>query len=92
MLIIHYVVILNQISYSLPTSILSHCGMLAPSKEKQISPDGNCLFSSLSYVITGSDYYHKEISELLVRKMKNEFRTVCTNYCSAHYDFLPEQH
>ena len=31
---------------------------LAPSKEKRISPDGNCLLSSLSYVIAGSDHYH----------------------------------
>ena len=65
---------------------------LAPSKEKRIYPDGNYLFSSLSYVIIGSDHYHKEIRELLIRKMKNEFRTVCTNYCSPHYDLLPEHH
>ena len=33
---------------------------LAPSKEKRVSPDGNCIFSSLSYVVTGSDHYQKE--------------------------------
>ena len=37
---------------------------LAPSMEKRVSPDGNCLFSSLSYVVTGSDHYHKEFREL----------------------------
>ena len=43
---------------------------LVPSKEKRISPDGNCLFSSLSFIITGSDHYHKEIRELLITNMK----------------------
>ena len=31
---------------------------LVPSREKRISPDGNCLFRSLSFVITGTDYNH----------------------------------
>ena len=65
---------------------------LAPSKEKRASPDGNCLFSSLSYVVTGSDHYHKEFRELLVTNMKNKYRTECTNYCTAKYDLLPEKH
>ena len=34
---------------------------LAPSKEKRISPDGNCPFSSLSYVIRGSNHYKKKL-------------------------------
>ena len=33
---------------------------LRPSKEKRISPDGNCLFRSISYVITGSDHHTKK--------------------------------
>ena len=49
---------------------------LAPSKGKRISPDGNCLFSSLSYVITGTDYYHTEIRELLIQNMTNKYRYV----------------
>ena len=65
---------------------------VAPSKEKRISPDGNCLFSSLSYVIAGTDSYHKEIRELLIQNMTNKYREICTNYCSAHYDLLPENH
>ena len=65
---------------------------LAPSKEKRVSPDGNCLFSSLSYVVTDSDHYHKELRELLVTNMKNIYRTECTNYCTAKYDLLPEKH
>ena len=32
---------------------------LVPSKEKRIAPDGNCLFSSLSYILTGTDHNHK---------------------------------
>ena len=63
---------------------------LAPSKEKRISPDGNCLFRSLSYILTGSDDYHKEIRELLIQNMKNKYREICTNYCIAHYNLLPE--
>ena len=51
---------------------------LALSKEKRISPDGNCLSSSISYVITGTDYYHTE----------NQYRKVCTDYCSAQTCFL----
>ena len=42
---------------------------LFPSKGKRISPDGNCLFSSLSHVITGTDYYHTEILELLIQNL-----------------------
>lgn len=64
---------------------------LAPSKEKRVSPDGNCLFSSLSYVVTGSDHYHREFRELLIKNMKNKYRTECTNYCTSHCDLLPEQ-
>ena len=40
---------------------------LRPSKEKRISPDGNCLFRLISYVNTGSDHYHQEIREILVQ-------------------------
>ena len=42
---------------------------LVPSREKRISPDGNCLFRSLSFVITGTDYNHQLIRELIVNKM-----------------------
>ena len=63
---------------------------LAPSKEKRISPDGNCLFSSLSYVITGTDCFHKEIRENLLENMKGQYKDICTNYCCSHYELLPE--
>ena len=62
----------------------------APSKEKRISPDGNCLFSSLSYVITGTDCFHKEIREILLENMKGQYKDICTNYCCSHYELLPE--
>ena len=39
---------------------------LIPSRDKRISPDGNYLFRSLSYVITGTDYYHQQIRELIL--------------------------
>ena len=61
---------------------------LTPSKEKRICPDGNCLFRSISYVITGSDHYHKEIREILIENMKGDHREDCTNYCYAHNDIL----
>ena len=61
-----------------------------PSKEKRISPDGNCLFRSLSYILTGTDYYHKEIRALLIHNMTNNYLDVCTKYCVAHYSLLPE--
>ena len=32
---------------------------LVPTKERRISPDGNCLFSSLSFVITGADRFQR---------------------------------
>ena len=63
---------------------------LIPSREKRISPDGNCLFRSLSYVITGTDRYHQQIRELLIQKMKREYRESCSKYCSARNDLLPE--
>lgn len=44
---------------------------LAPSKEKRISPDGNCLFRSLSYILSGSDHYLNKIRVLLLQNMKN---------------------
>ena len=40
---------------------------LITNKEKRISPDGNCLFRSLSYVITGSDHNHKILEEFWLR-------------------------
>ena len=58
---------------------------LVPSKERGISPDGNCLFSSLSYVITGTDRFHREIRELLLENMRGAYREKRTNYCTFHY-------
>ena len=63
---------------------------LAPCKEKRIAPDGNCLFSSLSYILTGNDRSHKEIRVLLLEHMKGLYRDICTRYCNSHYDLLPE--
>ena len=61
---------------------------LRPSKEKRISPDGNCLFRSISYVITGSDHYHQEIREVLIQNMKGKYREECTRYCYTQNDIL----
>ena len=36
-----------------------------PTREKRISFYRTCLFRSLSYIITGTDYNHKEIRELI---------------------------
>ena len=63
---------------------------LVPSREKRISPDGNCLFRSLSFVITGTDYNHQLIRELIVNKVKGEYREQSSKYCNAHNDLLPE--
>ena len=63
---------------------------LVPSKERRISPDGNCLFRSLSFVLTGTDRFHKDIRDFLVENMKSAYRETCTNYCHSHYELLPE--
>ena len=65
---------------------------LRPSKEKRISPDGNCLFSSLSFIITGSDHFHKEIREMLVENMRGPYREICSRYCCSKKDLLEEAH
>lgn len=63
---------------------------LIPSRENRISPDGNGLFRSLSYVIAGTDSYHQQIRGLLIQKMKGEYRETCSKYCNARNDLLPE--
>ena len=63
---------------------------LIPTREKRISADGNCLFRSLSYLITRTDYNHREIRELIIDKIKGEYRTFATNYVQARKDVLPE--
>ena len=49
---------------------------LVPSKEKRIAPDGNRLFSSLSYILTGTNHNHKEIRELLVSNMRGKYQDI----------------
>ena len=53
---------------------------LIPSREKRISPDGNCLFRSLAYVITETDRYHQPLRELLIKRgeknIENHARTI----------------
>ena len=61
---------------------------LVPSKEKRIAPDGNCLFSSISYIITGSDHNHREIRELLVLNMQGKYRDCCSKYCNSHSNLI----
>ena len=61
---------------------------LRPSKEKRISPDGNCLFRSISYVITGSDHNHQEIRDILVQNMRGNYREECNKYCYEENDKL----
>ena len=38
-------------------------------KTKRIIGDGNCMFSSLSYVVTGCPRQHKEIRKIIVEYM-----------------------
>ena len=61
-------------------------------REKNISPDGNCLFRSLSYVITGTDSNHQVIRELIqvIKKIKVEYRE-SSKFCNARNDLLPER-
>jgi hypothetical protein len=42
-----------------------------PTKIHKIKGDGNCLFRALSYAITGSQGYHKEVRENVINHMKN---------------------
>ena len=64
---------------------------LIPSRENRISPDGNGLFRSLSYVIAGTDSYHQQLRGLLIQKMKGEYRETCSKYCNARNDLLPKR-
>ena len=44
-------------------------GSASRDKTKRISGDGNCLFRSLSYVVTGCPSQHKEIRKIIVEYM-----------------------
>jgi hypothetical protein len=41
-----------------------------PTEIHEIKGDGNCLFRALSYAITGSQGYHKEVREKVIKHMK----------------------
>ena len=62
---------------------------LIPSRVKRIFSDGNCLFRFLSFVITGTEYNHKFVKELIIDKLKGEFREIISKYCSIRNDILP---
>ena len=40
-----------------------------PNRKKRVVGDGNCLFRSFSYIITGSENYHREVRKAIVDHM-----------------------
>ena len=56
---------------------------LVPISTYQVPKDGNCLFSSLSYLITGTiDYYH-EMRLLITNNMLSKLAHVCEKFIGS---------
>ena len=62
--------------------MLSH---YIPAKTKSILADGNCLFRTFSYLITGSEKSHMEVRGLLCCFMLGAGRLQCWNYVKNKY-------
>ena len=56
-----------------------------PCKYKTIVGDGNCLFSSLCYWITGSVDDQATVRSILINNMVGKYRDVCYNYIRNKY-------
>ena len=50
--------------------------LTCPASNKSIQGDGNCLFRSLSYLITGSCCHYREVHERIIDHMRNVFEPV----------------
>ena len=48
-----------------------------------INADGNCYFSTLSFLITGSKCDHKQLSSLIVDKMLTVLKVDCNKFLSS---------
>ena len=57
----------------------------SPCKYKKIAGDGNCLFSSLCYWITGSVDDQATVRNILVKNMIGKYRDVCYSYIKNKY-------
>ena len=57
----------------------------SPCRYKTIAGDGNCLFSSLCYWITGSVDDEATVRKILVKNMVAKYRDVCYNYIKNKY-------
>ena len=57
----------------------------SPCRYKTIAGDGNCLFSSLCYWITGSVDDQTSVRNIIVNNMVGKYRDVCYNYIKNKY-------
>ena len=53
-------------------------------KEK-ISGDGNCFFSTISYIITGSKVFHYDLRTIIIQNMLGKLSMSCNNFLRTKY-------
>ena len=66
---------------------LSYVSGVIYTNESKISLEIRESFSSLPYVITGSDHFHKEIREVLVENMKVLIESF-SGYCFSNKKYV----
>ena len=56
-----------------------------PCQTESIPGDGNCYFSTISYLITGTRIYHKELRAILVENMLGKLSANCNIFLRTKY-------
>ena len=56
-----------------------------PCQTESTPGDGNCYFSTISYLITGTRIYHKELSAILVENMLGKLSANCNIFLRTKY-------
>ena len=51
-----------------------------------ITGDGNCLYRSISYFLTGSQIYHLKIRKILYKYIINNFESILADYPYTNYN------
>ena len=57
-----------------------HLNQLVPSLTFNIPGDGNCLFSTLSYIITGSTSYSYKMRKIITDNIMGKLRQICLKF------------